>query len=174
PAHAGGFAMLEKVARYSYEKRWRMLAFWVIALVVIGFLGSKAGGDYARDFRLPGSESQQAFDLLKHDFHAKSGGTVDIVFADRGGVRQPAVRSAMGRFFRQVQGMPHVDSVPDPYAPTLGGQAAISRDGTVAYSELQFSIQPQDVSKSEASRLIDMATATSGSVPGLDVELGGQ
>src|SRR5205807_2568466 len=66
------------------------------------------------------------------------------------------------------------DSVTDPYHPQLGGQAAISRNGKIAYTEVQFSIQPQDVSKSEANRLIDRGTAAARSVPGLQVQFGGQ
>src|SRR5256714_5677653 len=47
PGEGGVATVLERIARYSYEKRWRMLAFWIVALILIGFLGSKAGGSYA-------------------------------------------------------------------------------------------------------------------------------
>src|SRR4051794_17246900 len=51
-----GKRMLERLARWSYRHRWKMLIMWVIALVGITTLGSVAGGDYASDFSLPGAE----------------------------------------------------------------------------------------------------------------------
>ena len=60
--------MLERLARWSYTHRWRILAIWIVALVGSVFLANVAGGDYASNFSLPGSEAQQALDLLKARF----------------------------------------------------------------------------------------------------------
>ena len=49
--------MLERLARWSYTHRWRILAIWIVALVGSVFLANVAGGDYASNFSLPGSEA---------------------------------------------------------------------------------------------------------------------
>jgi RND superfamily putative drug exporter len=165
--------MLERVALYSYRHRWRALALWIVALVAVGFLGSAFSGDYARDFSLPGAESQKAFDLLKERFHSRSGGTVDVVFRAPEGVSDPSVRSAMGGYFSRLEGLPHVDFVADPYRPQPGESAGISKDGTIAYAEVQFNIEPQDVSKDEANRLIDLGDGVEQRVQGLEIEYSG-
>ena len=51
--------MLERLARWSYTHRWRMLVIWLVALVGIITLGNVAGGDYSNDFSLPGAESRR-------------------------------------------------------------------------------------------------------------------
>ena len=165
--------MLERIALWSYRNRWRALAFWIVALIVIGFLGSKFGGDYARDFSLPGAESQKAFDLLKAKFHAKAGGTVDIVFEAPQGVSDPQVTSAMERYFADLKQLPHIGEIADPYHPALGASSGVSKDGTIAYAEAQFAIEPQDVPNSEANRLIDMGDEIAKTVPGLRIAYAG-
>ncbi len=163
--------MLERVAAWSYRHRWRALALWVLALLAVGFLGSRFGGDYARDFSLPGAESQRAFDLLKATFPGRSGGTADVVFQSDGGVADPSVRRAMERYFVQVNGLPHVDAVTDPYHPAVG-PPTISPDGTVGFAEVQFDVPAQDVPKAVVSRLESVGRAVER--PGLRIEFAGQ
>ena len=74
--------MLERLARWSYTHRWRILAIWIVALVGAIFAAKVGGGDYASNFSLPGAESQHALDLLKARFPSESGGTVDIGSSD--------------------------------------------------------------------------------------------
>ena len=40
-----------------------------------------AAGGYVNSFRLPGTESQRAYDLLKDRFPQQSGDTASVVFA---------------------------------------------------------------------------------------------
>ena len=65
--------MLERVARWSYRRRWTMLGIWLVALIGSGYLASTIGGDYTTDFSLPGAESQDAYDLLLDRFPAFAG-----------------------------------------------------------------------------------------------------
>src|SRR5207247_8720721 len=87
-----GEVMLERLARWSYRNRWKMLVLWVIALIGIIALGNVAGGDYSSDFSLPGAESQKAFDLLQNRFQSRSGRTADIVSAASQGGNDPSLR----------------------------------------------------------------------------------
>ena len=45
---------MERLARWCYAHRWRVLILWIVALVGIGVLGSVAGGSYSNNFSLPG------------------------------------------------------------------------------------------------------------------------
>jgi putative drug exporter of the RND superfamily len=164
--------MLERLARWSYRNRWKMLAFWIVALIGIITLGNVAGGDYSSDFSLPGAESQKAFDLLQHRFQSRSGGTADIVFYAPQGVNAPSVKQRVEGLFAKVGTLPHVDAVTDPYTASANGPTAISRDGKVAFAEVQFDVEAQDVPKPVVDRLENMGKATAGS--GLQIEYGGQ
>src|SRR5438445_12791324 len=103
--------MLERLARWSYTHRWRILAIWIVALVGSVFLANVAGGDYASNFSLPVSEAQQALDLLKARFPNESGGSADSVFKADQVVNDPAVKVPMEHFFGQVKTLPKVEAV---------------------------------------------------------------
>ena len=45
-----------------------MLGLWVGAFLLIAVLWGTAAGDYVNNFRLPGTESQHAYDTLKEKF----------------------------------------------------------------------------------------------------------
>src|ERR1700754_1011535 len=74
----------------------RSLALVAAVLIGIGTLAALLGGDFADDFGTPGSESQQALDLLTRRFPAQSGDTATLVFAvDRGTLRAGARAAAI-------------------------------------------------------------------------------
>ena len=141
--------MLHTLARLCYRRRRAVLAAWLVALAAVMVLSRTAGGKDATNFSLPGTESQQAFDLLKARFPARSGDTAEIVFfaAD---VRSPAVRQRMEAAFAAAQAAsPHVVSVTDPYTSAK----QISTDGRVAYAQLQLDARSNDLPKSTGAAI---------------------
>jgi RND superfamily putative drug exporter len=162
--------MLKRLARWSYTHRWRMLVLWVVAFVGFNFLSATAGGAYSANFSLPGAESQKAFDLLKDRFPGRSGDTTQVVFRADHGVADPAVQRTMTDLLTRIATLPHVDAVVSPYDPA--GAQQVSRDGKIAFADVQFNVRADAVPKPVVDRLISMAQAAAG--PGLQVELGGQ
>jgi RND superfamily putative drug exporter len=142
---------------------------WIVALVAVIALSRVFGGAYATDFSLPGTESQRAFDLLQQRFPTQSGGTADIVFKADQGATNAAVKAAMLHLFGQVAALPGVVSVTSPYAP---GTRAISPDGKIAFAQIQFREQPQDVPKAVVDHLLALGAAAQ--KQGLQIEFGGQ
>jgi len=112
-----------------------MLGLWIVALVGFGFLSSTIGGEYSQNFSLPGSDSQEAYDLLKERFPQQAGETADIVFQAEGGVTEPAVRSSMEGLFAQLSEVQHVIGIDSPYAK---GAQQISSDGSIAFAAVHF------------------------------------
>jgi RND superfamily putative drug exporter len=162
--------MLERLATWSYVHRWRMLLLWVVALVGFLIFQLAAGGNYATDFSLPGTESQAAFDLLQQHFRGQSGDTATVVFEATQGVDNPSVRQTMEGMFAELAKLPHVDGVDSPYAAG-GGEQQISRDGTIAFATVRFNVQPGEVGKPEADNMIALGDQADRS--GLRVEVGG-
>jgi putative drug exporter of the RND superfamily len=60
--------LLSRLARSAATHWKRSLALVLVALVAIGALGQVAGGSFTDDFRTPGTESQEALDLLQSRF----------------------------------------------------------------------------------------------------------
>jgi RND superfamily putative drug exporter len=162
--------MLRRVAAYCYTHRWRVLIAWVVLLVGVNVLAQTVGGTLLKTFSLPGSESQRAFDILGRDF-ARKGDTGDLVFKVRGGgtVNDADVKAAIDPVIATLTKQPHVSSIVSPYAP--GGARFISNNATIAYAQMQFDVQANDVPMALATHMRDIAHAANS--PHLQVELGG-
>lgn len=161
--------VLERLARWCYRHRWRTVILWVVALVGSISLMNVAGGDYTSDFSLPGSESQEAFDLLQEKFPARSGDVASIVFKADVGVTDPGVREAMEGVFSRIERLPHVASVTSPYAEE--GARQISPQGEIAFADVQFDVGAGEIPLEVIQELIEIGDAAEG--PRLQVEFGG-
>ncbi len=149
--------------------RKTVIAGWIVALIGVGMISSSVGADYSEDFKLPASDSQEAFDLLENRFPAQSGETVQIVFESGAGVETPAVKSKMERAFAEIEKLPHVSEVASPYAG--GGAAAVSSDGKIAYATVQFDVFENEFRDDETEKLMQAGEAAAGD--GLQVDFGG-
>src|SRR6266568_942571 len=98
-----GIRMLERLAHWTYNHRWKTLITWIVALVAFLYLGSAFKGEYGKSFSLPGTESQAVQDILKSRVQTIAGGKAEIVFKADAGVTDPAVKAKMEALFAQVQ-----------------------------------------------------------------------
>src|SRR3954462_9580818 len=128
----------------------RSLAIVAAALVLIGGASAAGGGAFVDSFSTPGTESQQALDLLEKRFPAQSGDTATVVFSVesgtlRGGARPQAIASAL----REIRHQPHVTAAADP----LAGKGQVSRDGRIAFATVQYDQPAMDLGKQPGERL---------------------
>ncbi len=161
---------MRRFATWCTGHRKTVILSWIVALVGVGMVASSVGSDFSEDFKLPASDSTDAFDLLENKFPAQSGDTTTIVFKADDGVESRPVRKTMDGLFAEAEALPHVSEVASPY--TGSGAAAISDDGKIAYATVQYDVFTNEIEKEDTAKLIDEAEAANGS--GLQVDLGGQ
>src|SRR3954468_1680012 len=83
-----------RLARLCNRHRWRTFFVWLLALIAVQVIASSVGVKEISSFRLPGTESQRAYDLLAKHFSAAKGDTDQLVFQARTGtLRDSANRS---------------------------------------------------------------------------------
>jgi putative drug exporter of the RND superfamily len=162
---------MRRFATWMTGHRKTVIFGWIAALVIIGGIAGNVGADYSEEFKLPSSDSTEAYELLENDFPQQSGSTATIVFKADEGVESPQVKQKMESVFKQVEGEPHVSEVANPYSGE-GGTAAISKDGKIAYATIQYDVQSNKLDKSNTERIIHNTLGASGN--GLDVQMGGQ
>lgn len=162
--------MLERIARWSYRRRWAVVGIWAVALIGTNFLGSSAGGEFSQDFSLPGSESQKATDLLRERFPEFAGDTAEIVFKTEDGVDDPEVKATMEKLFAEIQDIKHVIGVNSPHSEQ--GAAQISEDGTIAFATIRFEDLGGEPIPIEVGKKI-LALGDKYERPGLTIEPGG-
>jgi RND superfamily putative drug exporter len=161
--------MLQRLARTCYRRRWSVLGGWVVLLVGLVALNTTFGGKFLDEFDLPGSESQQAYDMLdEHGFEARTGFSGQVVFA-ADDVRDPAVQRGMEDLFVEIEQIVEPGEVVSPYGPE--GARFVNDDGTIAYAEVNMSDRDSDEYLAVGDEV--RALVAGATVPGTTVELGG-
>jgi RND superfamily putative drug exporter len=161
---------MRRFATWITGHRKTVIVGWIVALIGFGMLASSVGSDFSEEFKLPASDSQEAFDLLENRFPAQSGDTATIVYKAEDGVESAAVKKKMEGVFATVAKIPHVSEVSSPYQD--GGTAAVSDDGQIAYATVQFDVITPKLDKDQAKRIVAATETAAGQ--GLQVEVGGQ
>jgi RND superfamily putative drug exporter len=148
---ASGF--LARVARTltAHWKRSLAAAVGVLALLV---LAAGVAGEASDDYSLPGSESQQAIELLQAHSPAFGGADSTLVFTvAEGQVSDPASKAAIGGALERVRELDGVELAASPFEP--GGQ--VSEDGRLAAVDVRYSTDPAQIDKADGEALIAAA-----------------
>ena len=72
---------LYRLGGWAFEHRWRVVAIWVTVMVAVFASAAAFGGKTNDKFSVPGTESQQAQELLEQKYPAASGTYARLVFA---------------------------------------------------------------------------------------------
>ncbi|MGH2974569.1 MAG: MMPL family transporter [Solirubrobacterales bacterium] len=161
---------MRRFATWCTGHRKTVILGWIVALIAIGMVSSSVGSDFTEEFKLPSSDSQEAFDLLENRFPQQSGVTAEIVYRAPAGADSPAVQKKMEGVFAEAAKLPHVSEVASPYEPG-GGAAAVSKDGEIAYATVQYDTTTDKLEKDDIKKLVAIGREASGD--GLQVEVGG-
>src|SRR4051794_27357191 len=160
---------MRKLAAWCHDRRRTVIGIWVAAFVVLGALWAVGAGEYVNNFRLPGTESQRAYDLLKDRFPQQAGDTANVVFAvDKGGVLDAGNRSEIGRALSEIKKSPEVLGVGDPFAQG----APVSKDGRITFAQIEFRHAAGDVDVKKVKTMSENVLKLDGQ-GGVQVALGG-
>jgi RND superfamily putative drug exporter len=161
-----------KLARWTTTHRKYVVLGWILVLFAVNALAQSAGTSYSNNFTLPNSDAQRASDLLQRSFPAQAGDRDTIVYkVSSGTVESPAVKARMSAMFARVAKLPHVAGVVSPYGGAASGKS-VSADRRIAFATVVFDEKANDLSKTAAQRVVDVARGAQRS--GLQIELGGQ
>ncbi len=159
------------LARWCIAHRRRVVVAWVAVAVLASVVAHAVGPSYVTVFSLPGTESQRAVDLLKHEFKAQSGDADTVVFhVANGTIDSPAVRAAMTPLLARVRALSDVAGVVSPYSPR--GAVQVSPDRMAAFATVNYD-KPANVLANDTGKPL-LAQVNAVRVPGLQVAAGGQ
>jgi uncharacterized membrane protein YdfJ with MMPL/SSD domain len=155
--------LLGRTGRACYRHRWVTLASWVAGVACLVVLWMQFGAPADNNFT--GQDPGQA--ILNQHFPQRSGDTLTLAIRSGAPVTSAPVRSRVSAALVPLRREPHVTAVTDPY--TTPGQ--VSRDGHIAFASLQFDVPSTGIPASEATALMNQASAASGH--GVTFGLGG-
>jgi RND superfamily putative drug exporter len=168
--------VLSRLARWCYDRRILVLAFWIGGLIIGNVALAAAGGaDTDADFSLPNVESKRGTDILTDAFGGQGAGFGgSIVFKAEQGVDDPEVQEAIDGVLAKVADLDGVVRVASPYDE--GGERQIATvspfEDNIAYAPVDFD---PDVTEGDLVAIGEDARAAVDDVKvdGLEVELGG-
>ena len=159
---------LGRLAGLAYRRRGTVLIAWAVALAIAFGLSAAWGGEFTNGASAPGSDSLQAQSLLSERFPTQSGDTVTVVVrADN--VSGTGIWNAVRRLLGELERMPHVASVDDPYSV----KGSITPDSRTLVARVYLDVtNPNDMPIEDTEKLL--AAAKAAERDGLNVALGGR
>ena len=148
-------SLLEKLGGFAARRHWIVIIAWLVILGGSLFARHAFGGEYVNNYSVSGSGSALGQDLLNKDFPQQSGYAGQIVFHAKTGTVS-ASQAEVNQATANVAKLPDVIKAVSPFASSNTG--AVSKDGTIAYSSVSWSVNPNSLDTDYLNRL-DQAVA---------------
>ena len=146
--------LLYRLGHWCVRRRRMVLLFWVALLVGVGVWSQAAGGTTSETISIPGTESQDAADLLAERFPAQAGTTIRIALEAPEGRKLTdfGTTEDLNAGLEQLFLLPNVVAPADP-----ASSVTTSADGRIAFIEVRFDKNAVDLPKEEIQSIIDAA-----------------
>lgn len=171
-------SLLYRLGHWAYAHRIRVVASWLLVLLVAGGAAAALSEGTDNTFSIPGTESTEAWDQLQRTFPQVSGTSAQLVVVAPEGseVSGPAFAEPVGQFVDTVSTVGLVEGVANPFATQEAGQKsdALSDDGRAAIVTVQMSGQGTAVPDDVKNQLVEARDTLAAQLPeGSEVALGG-
>jgi RND superfamily putative drug exporter len=153
PELTGAHARFERVCA---SHPWRTIGLWFVATLVLIGLTAAFHGKLVNEFKLPGSDTQRASDLLKAKFPAQNGSALTFVFQAPAGQRidTPAHKAAIDEIIAMAKKAPYATRTTSPF-----DKGNLSKSGRVGFFDQSFSKNSFDLSWTTTKALMDSTQA---------------
>ncbi|MFV2176185.1 MMPL family transporter [Actinomadura sp. LOL_016] len=155
--------LLYRLGRWCFGRRGTVVAIWLLLLGVMGGAAAAFMGPTTDEFRMPGTESQQAMDSLQKDFPQATGasGTIVIAAPENSKLSPGEVAPVV----QEASAVPGVISAADPFQ-----SRTVSPDGRYALVQVQFEEEVNNLTDAQRDAYMEVGQ----DIDGLRVEAGGE
>ncbi|MBA3841426.1 MAG: MMPL family transporter [Actinobacteria bacterium] len=176
-AHTGALA---RFAAGCARHPWRVIGGWLLVFVCLIGLNAAFHGKLINDFKIPGSDTQRATDLITAKFGAQKGAALRVVVAAPTGERLDgaARTAAIGRMLtagtaseRTLDDQRNDASAID--SPLTNGSRRLSESKQVAFFDIQYDRTGFELPRSGVVAVEDQLRSIAAPA-GLDVEFTGE
>ena len=163
-------SVLHRMARWVAHHPIKGLVLWAVIVVGLTVTVSLVGARTTNDTSLPGTQSQDATNVLAADFPPTQNGTSPIVFKVASGtVNSTTNKNAITASVNAIAKVPHVTQATSPYgsaAPYLQ-----SSSQTIAYVPVLMNVSSASITEKQAQAVLDAADPARAA--GMQVAAGG-
>ncbi|MCB0896335.1 MAG: MMPL family transporter, partial [Nocardioidaceae bacterium] len=148
--------LLHRLGSFCARRRLLVIAVWALLVIGIGATVSAVGAQTNNDLSLPGTDSQEAKDLLADRFPPQQNGVNPIVFdVDTGTLTDDDHRQAVTASVKAMREVPHVYSVTNPTSSSGQTAGLLAKDQQTAFAPVLLDIGSGDLTEAEAQRVLD-------------------
>ncbi len=153
------------------RRRWAVLAVWLVVFAGLAIAARSVGPDVNDNLTLPGSDSQQATDLLSERFPAQANGTNPVVLEAPKGAKltDSKFKQPIDDTIAAFKKDPDVQDATSPLSSQ--GKGLLSKDQRIGYIALNLSASPSELTTDDAERIVSEADPARDA--GLDVSFAG-
>ena len=176
-AHTGSLARAVSACAHH---PWRVVGTWVAIFAVLIGLKAAFHGKLINDFKIPGSDTQRATDLITAKFGAQKGAALRVVVAAPAGQRldTPARAAAVKQMLAAAQASErslddHPKDASSISSPLASGSNRLSDSGQVAYFDIQYDRTGFELPRSGVVKAEDQLSSI-GKAAGLELEFTGE
>ncbi|HWV23221.1 MAG TPA: MMPL family transporter [Thermomicrobiales bacterium] len=167
-ARQGPEGLLARWGQLAATHPWRVIAVWVVIIAILAAVSVQFRGEYASEFTIPNSETQNAIDLLAREFPAAAGDSATIVFQSDTDITDASIQQQIDDVVAKAAELPGVVSTIGPDQNPM----QISPDGHIAYAQVTYGQAASEIPKEDIDELF--ALVDSSATDTLRVEVGGQ
>ena len=159
---------LYRLGGWAFKRRKVVLGAWMALLGIVLVCAMSFKGQTSNKFVVPGTESQQAQDLLEEKFPGAGGASARVVFAAPKGeaLGDPQNRAAVEATIGKAKHAAEVIAVTDPYETK-----SLTKDGRIGFADVIYPVPADEIEESSKDEL--EAIAEPARDAGLQVEFGG-
>lgn len=158
---------LHRLGVFAFKKKWIIIISWLVVLVIVGVLAHHFIKPTSNNISIPGTQAQKALDRFGELFPSAGKGSGRVVFATPASMTIADYKSQIDT---DVTKLSKVDGVAQAISPFIN-TAAISKDKTIAYIQLQLSGESGSLSPDTIAAISKIVSSSR--VNGLTVEMGG-
>ena len=162
---------LYHLARLCVRRRWIVIGAWLLIFAVLAVWARSAGPNVNDNLTLPGSDSQQATDLLEQRFPSQANGTNPVVLTAPKGVKLDSskYKQPIDDTISALKQDPDVRSATSPFSSA--GADQLTKDKSTGFIALSLKPSPSELTTDDAERIV--ALADPARKAGLKVGFGG-
>jgi len=160
---------LERLGRLCARHHWIVIVVWLVIVAGTVTANVVAGGETSNDFTLPGTESQDASDILDDEFPKAAGSSATIVFNATGG-DLTAQESQVEQALTEAGKLPHVTSVSNPFLPAPYSTVSTT-DASIGYANVSYTQSTTELGLDTAEELQEKVGRSE--TKALEIEFGG-
>ena len=167
-------SFLYRIGRASYRARRRVVAAWLLVLVLVGALAFAAGGKFDDSFKVPNAASTIALDQLKATFPEAADATATILITVPEGskLEDPKVKTKVKDWLKKFDDLNFVRGTIGPYNEHVDG--LISSDGRSGRVTVRVNTTASLITDAQREQITKVADSLDAQLPDTKAYVGGE